>query len=96
MSKDYLGHDARFWHDQMLLAAGQQAEAFLRMSTALRKLVGGAVLNQDEMGGCVYCGGSGKEGSYGYCTAEPDCHAADCEWIEGRRLLGILDDVEEE
>lgn len=45
------------------------------------------VLNQDELGGCVYCGGSGKEGTYGYCTEEYDCHMDDCPWVAARRLL---------
>lgn len=47
------------------------------------------VINQDEQGGCIYCGGSGKEGAYGYCTDEPDCHRPDCEWLAGRQALGL-------
>ena len=50
----------------------------------------GQVLNQDEMGGCVYCGGSGKEGAYGYCSEEFDCHQPNCEWVAGREYLQKL------
>lgn len=59
----------------------------------LEGLVGGRALNQDEMGGCVYCGGSGKKGTcsgYGYCNEDEDCHQSDCEWIAGRKLLESL------
>lgn len=54
-----------------------------------QKLVG-LVLNQDEQGGCVWCGGSGKEGSYGYCDESYDCHQKDCAWVEGDRYLKQL------
>lgn len=50
----------------------------------------GHVPNQDELGGCVYCGGSGKEGRWGYCDESYDCHQNDCEWVAGRRLLDEL------
>lgn len=59
------------------------------ISALLENLVG-FVLNQDELGGCVYCGGSGKEGIYGYCTGEFDCHTKDCPWVAGRKYLNKL------
>lgn len=51
----------------------------------------GHVLNQDELGGCVYCAGSGKEGSYGYCSEDFDCHTTDCPWVAGRKYLNQLE-----
>lgn len=57
---------------------------------ALLEGLAGEVLNQDEMGGCVWCGGSGKEGSYGYCSESYDCHQADCAWVAGNRYLEEL------
>lgn len=56
-------------------------------------LVGEYPLNQDEMGGCVWCGGSGKEGTYGYCTEEYDCHQGDCPWVRGHQYLQQLKNV---
>lgn len=50
----------------------------------------GEVINQDEMGGCVWCGGSGKEGAYGYCDSSYDCHTNDCPWVQGDKLLKKL------
>jgi hypothetical protein len=55
----------------------------------LEKLVG-HVINQDELGGCVWCGGSGKEGNYGYCDETYDCHSKKCPWVEGNRMLQKL------
>lgn len=54
---------------------------------ALTNLVSGEAINQDECGGCVYCGGSGKEGPYGYCDESYDCHQDDCEWVAGRKIV---------
>ena len=48
------------------------------------------VINQDELGGCIYCGGSGKEGNYGYCDTSYDCHQPDCAWVAGNKLLKEL------
>lgn len=43
-------------------------------------------MNQDEQGGCVWCGHTDGT-SYGYATADPKHHEADCPWLEARRLL---------
>ncbi len=53
----------------------------------LEKLAPEKPMNQDELGGCVWCGGSGKEGQYGYCTPDPACHTAGCPWVAARALL---------
>lgn len=50
----------------------------------------GEVINQDEMGGCVFCGGSGKEGRYGYCDESYDCHSTNCPWVLGDKYLESL------
>lgn len=55
----------------------------------LENLVG-CVINQDELGGCVWCGGSGKEGRWGYCDESYDCHQTDCAWVEGNKMLQRL------
>ena len=53
-----------------------------RLITALADLTR-YPLNQDEQGGCVYCGGC--KGFYSDETEE--AHQRDCEWIVGRTLL---------
>lgn len=58
--------------------------------TLLTELVGDYPMNQDELGGCVWCGGSGKEGQWGYCDESYDCHMADCPWVAGNRKLNEL------
>jgi len=63
----------------------------LKMIDLLEGLVG-CVQNQDEMGGCVWCGGSGKEGRYGYCDESYDCHEGDCAWVAGNKMLKSLRD----
>ncbi len=44
--------------------------------------------SQDEMGGCVWCGGSPPDkGHYAYATAEPDSHDPECPWLLARAAL---------
>ena len=64
----------------------------LEKENLIRLLEGlvGSVYNQDEMGGCVWCGGSGKEGTYGYCDESYDCHNVDCDWVAGNKYLEEL------
>jgi hypothetical protein len=54
---------------------------------ALAGLIGDEPGNQDEMGGCVYCGGTPPGEAYGYAGSDPRDHDDDCPWIRGRRLL---------
>lgn len=51
----------------------------------LERLAPPEPMNQDEQGGCVWCGGA-VDGSM-YATADPKDHAADCPWVEARALL---------
>lgn len=53
-----------------------------RLITAFADLTRNA-LNQDEQGGCVYCGGG-----IGFHSDErEETHQNDCEWMIGRKLL---------
>lgn len=62
----------------------KEKDEFIKL---LEDVVGDYPMNQDEMGGCVWCGGSGKEGSYGYCDESYDCHWDDCAWVAGHKKL---------
>ena len=56
------------------------------LAELLTRLVGEAK-NQDELGGCIWCGCNGKSGAYGYCDETYDCHKADCPWMAAHKLL---------
>lgn len=45
-------------------------------------------INQDEMGGCVWCGCGPPRQSYGYAGRQKNHHADDCPWVAARELLG--------
>lgn len=45
-------------------------------------------INQDEMGGCVWCGGTPPKHPYGYAERKLSHHSDDCPWIRARALLG--------
>lgn len=63
-----------------------------KLINLLEELVG-AVLNQDEMGGCVWCGGIARPGyckGYGYCNEDYECHQPDCPWVAGDKYLTEL------
>lgn len=61
----------------------------LNVVEAVRELIGRLApetpMSQDEMGGCVWCGGPGT--NYAYATADPKDHEKDCPWVEARSLL---------
>ena len=42
-------------------------------------------MNQDEQGGCVWCGDSARGKLY--CTDNPNSHAPDCAWVKARAIL---------
>lgn len=44
-------------------------------------------MNQDEQGGCVWCGGKPPRKQYGYATSNPKHHSNDCPWIAARAWL---------
>lgn len=44
-------------------------------------------MNQDEQGGCVWCGGCPPHETYGYAGRTPEDHDRDCPWLAARRLL---------
>lgn len=56
----------------------------------LQGLAPDAPMNQDEQGGCVWCGSHGNEGSYGYAGPSFLEHDDDCAWVAGRKLLDAL------
>jgi hypothetical protein len=45
-------------------------------------------INQDELGGCIHCGGTPPGASYGYAGRYLEDHEAGCPWVKARRLLG--------
>ena len=47
--------------------------------------IAGEVWNQDEQGGCVFCGSSGVKSMY--ATDDPKDHSSDCPWILLRSAL---------
>lgn len=71
----------------------QAIDALKAENERLRKLLddvtGAEPINQDEMGGCVFCGGTPIGKPYGYATANPDDHDPECVWIEARAVLDL-------
>lgn len=53
----------------------------------LEQLVPVEPINDDERGGCVWCGGHPEGEPYGYATASPADHEGDCPWVQMRALL---------
>lgn len=45
-------------------------------------------INQDEMGGCVFCAGTPPGHEYGYSGRFHTDHRPECPWVEARHLLG--------
>lgn len=54
----------------------------------LEKLAPAEPINQDEMGGCVFCAGTPPGNRYGSADRYLDNHDKDCPWVEARLLLG--------
>lgn len=52
------------------------------------ELAGEDPLNQDEMGGCVFCGGGPPGERYGYADRYLSDHDEDCPWVKARAALG--------
>lgn len=52
----------------------------------LEQLAPAEPINQDEMGGCAWCGAFG-ETTYSY-VKRGDWHQHDCPWLRMRHLLG--------
>lgn len=53
----------------------------------LEKLAPESPINQDELGGCVWCAGTPPGEQYGYAGADPADHEHDCAWVVARALL---------
>lgn len=45
-------------------------------------------INQDEMGGCVWCGGTPPRNPYGYAGRFLSDHLAGCAWVKARKIVG--------
>ena len=58
-----------------------------RMRNLLCRLAPGDPINQDEQGGCVWCGGTPPGRAYGYSARYRSDHSVDCPWLEARELL---------
>lgn len=57
-----------------------------RLRELLERLAPEEPMNQDEMGGCVWCGGPAGS-SYGYAGPDPKDHMPDCPYVAARALL---------
>jgi hypothetical protein len=58
-----------------------------RLRALIERLASDEPMNQDELGGCVWCGGHPPGEAYGYATADPSHHATDCPWLVARAAL---------
>ena len=47
-------------------------------------------INQDEQGGCVWCGGTPPGEMYGYATSDRTHHDKDCGWVLAREAIAIM------
>lgn len=46
-------------------------------------------INHDEMGGCVWCGGTPPRSAYGYAGRYLSDHdKLTCPWLKARKILG--------
>jgi len=54
----------------------------------LEQLAGYDPMNQDELGGCVFCCGTPPGSQYGYAGRYLSDHEKGCPWVKARRLLG--------
>lgn len=54
----------------------------------LEQLAGYHPINQDEMGGCVFCCGSEPGVHFGNAGRYLSDHSRGCPWVKARRLLG--------
>lgn len=64
---------------------GECAAEIAKLRGLLDAAVGDEPMNQDEQGGCVWCGGSARGGMY--ADATPSHHAPDCPWLVARTYL---------
>jgi hypothetical protein len=72
----------------------KQANEIARLNTenaqlreALENVLGDAPFNNDEMGGCLFCGNSNRVSSSAYVGADPADHMEDCHWIVAKEAL---------
>lgn len=59
----------------------------VRLKALISRIAPEDPVSQDEMGGCVWCGGSPDGEPYGYATDDPKDHEDDCPWVEARAVL---------
>lgn len=61
-----------------------------RLLEVLEAVAPAEPMNQDEQGGCVWCGQTDGT-AYGYATAAPEHHEPDCAWLTARKVLKEAD-----
>jgi hypothetical protein len=44
-------------------------------------------INQDQLGGCVWCAGTPPGRPYGYAGTDPSHHKPDCPWVRARAII---------
>lgn len=64
-----------------------QAKTIETARKIITQLAPNEPMNQDEVGGCVWCGGHPRGKPYGYATSNPKHHSEDCAWIIARAWL---------
>lgn len=71
------------WND----ANSSDASEVARLRGLIARLAPEYPINQDEMGGCVWCCGHPEGEPYGYASEDPKDHEDGCPWVEARALL---------
>ena len=74
-------------HAQSQTEVAQLRSEVAMLHDALYNALPEDAVNQDEMGGCIFCGKSVGKHGYGYATNAPKDHEEDCAWFVGRRIL---------
>lgn len=83
-SADFDAHEAV---TQLQERIAEQAAQLEQARDVMLNVAPDEPMNQDEQGGCVWCGGKPPRKQYGYATSNPKHHSNDCPWIAARAWL---------
>jgi len=76
--------------DRTMSAVNLDSERVDKLVSLLEEAIGDEPFNNDEMGGCLYCGGPPSKQEYGYAGANPADHREGCGWVKCRQYLDDL------